>query len=326
MQTSIRWGILGTGNIAGQFARGLGNASGSQVVAVGSRSIEKAEAFALEYGIPHRHGSYAAVAQDPEVDVIYIATPHALHRDNTLMCLQSGKAVLCEKPLAIDEEQAREMINLAQKRELFLMEAMWTWFLPPFVRLQQMLADKLFGRVRFVSADFGFKMERNPAGRLFDPNLGGGSLLDVGIYPISLANMILGRPVKASGEAIIGPTGVDEQAAIVLRYENGALASLFSAIQTRTYQHAGVFGTEGYVHFGSHWWKGGPMLVTVGEKTWRIEEPVVGNGYQYEADEVARCLHAGKIQSDVVSWEHSLSVLNTMDRLRNLWGLKYPME
>jgi dihydrodiol dehydrogenase / D-xylose 1-dehydrogenase (NADP) len=321
-----RWGILGTGNIAGQFVRGLKDAHHAQAVAVGSRSEEKAAEFAQEFAIPQSYGSYAQLVEDPNVDVIYIATPHALHHENTLLCLQAGKAVLCEKPLAIDEAQAREMIEMARLQNRFLMEATWTWFLPPFVRLRQMLADGLIGRIRFVSADFGFKMERDPNERLFDPNLGGGSLLDVGIYPISLATMILGRPAKVSGEAIIGPTGVDEQAAITLRYENGALASLFSAIQTRTYQHAGVFGSEGYVHFGTHWWKGGPMLATVGDKTWRIDEAVVGNGYQYEAEEVGRCLQAGKIQSDVVTWEHSLTVLNTMDQLRNLWGLKYPME
>jgi predicted dehydrogenase len=326
MENTIRWGILGTGNIAGQFVRGLKDARNAQAVAVGSRSMEKAAAFAREFEIPQGYGSYAELVHDPNVNVIYVATPHALHHENTLMCLQAGKAVLCEKPLAIDEQQAREMIDLAHRKNLFLMEATWTWFLPPFVKLRQLLADKILGRIRFVSADFGFKMQRDPNGRLFDPTLGGGSLLDVGIYPISLATMILGRPAKVTGEAIIGPTGVDEQAAITLRYENGALASLFSAIQTRTYQHAGVFGSEGYVHCGTHWWKGGPMLVTVGEKTERIDEPVVGNGYQYEADEVAQCLHAGEIQSDVVTWDHSLTVLNTMDRLRDLWGLKYPME
>jgi predicted dehydrogenase len=326
MMTGIRWGILGTGNIAQQFARGLRDAAGSRAVAVASRSLERAGAFAAEFGISQGYASYAELTKDQTVDVVYVATPHAFHYQNTLLALESGKAVLCEKPLAIDESQAREMIDLAARKNLFLMEAMWTWFLPPFVRLRQILADGMLGRIRFVSADFGFKMDRDPTGRLFDPNLGGGSLLDVGIYPISLATMILGRPAGVSGEAIIGPTGVDEQAAITLRYNNGALASLFSAIQTRTYQHAGVFGTEGYVHFGTHWWKGGPMLMTVGEKTTRADEPVQGNGYQYEAEEVRRCLSEGKIQSDVVTWEHSLTVLNTMDRLRSLWGLKYPME
>lgn len=326
MENTIRWGILGTGNIARQFMRGLKDAQNARALAVGSRSMERAAAFAQEFTIPQAYGSYAELVHDPNVNVIYVATPNTSHHENTLMCLQAGKAVLCEKPLAIDESQAREMIDMAKRHNLFLMEATWTWFLPPFVKLRQMLADGILGRIRFVSADFGFKMQRDPSGRLFDPNLGGGSLLDVGIYPISLATMILGKPAKVSGEAVIGPTGVDEQAALILRYPNGALASLFSAIQTRTYQHAGVFGSEGYVHFGTHWWKGGPMLVTVAEKTWRIDEPIVGSGYQYEADEVAHCLQAGKIQSDVVTWEHSLTVVNTMDRLRDLWGLKYPME
>jgi predicted dehydrogenase len=322
----IRWGILGTGNIARQFALGLSDAPCAELIAVGSRSLEKALAFGHEFGIPRCHGAYAELAEDPGLDVVYVATPHTLHVENTISCLRAGKAVLCEKPIAINETQAREAIDIARQNKLFLMEAMWTRFLPPFVQLRRMLADGAIGKARFVSADLGFKVERDPESRLFDPNLGGGCLLDLGIYPISLATMVLGTPAKVSGEVSIGPTGVDEEEAITMSYAGGQLASLFASIRTRTHQQASIFGTEGFIHFLSDWWKGGQMSVTAGEKSWKVNAPVEGNGYQYEAEEVGRCLEAGKFQSDVMSWEESLTVLRTMDQLRAMWGLKYPME
>jgi len=321
-----RWGILGTGNIAGQFARELGTLNSAKLVAVGSRSLEKARAFGQKFEVPRCHGSYEEAANDSEVDIVYIATPHSLHRDNTIMCLQAGKAVLCEKPLAINEKQARQSIDVARRKNLFLMEAMWMRFLPPMVQLRKMLADGVIGKVKAVSADLGFDMERNPASRLFDPSLGGGCLLDVGIYPISLATMILGTPVDVSGEACIGPTGVDEQEAIAMSFEGGGLASLFAAIRTLTCQQAKIFGTEGSIHILSHWWKGGPMSITAGERKWEMNVPIEGMGYQYEAEEANRCMQSGKVQSDVMPWEESLTVLRAMDKLRESWGLRYPME
>jgi predicted dehydrogenase len=324
--SKIRWGILGTGNIAQQFARGLRDAANAELGAVGSRSLEKSQAFGREFSVTRCHGSYAQLADDPQIDVIYISTPHALHRDNAILCLERGKPVLCEKPLAINRSQAAEMIELARRKNLFLMEAMWTRFLPPIVRLRKLLAEGVIGDVRLVSADFGIHVHRNPQHRLFDPCLGGGCLLDVGIYPINLANMILGNPSKMAGEATLGPTNVDEQAAITLVYPGGQIATLLAAIQTQTAHHAGVFGTKGFIHIGTHWWKGAPMLITTGDKTWRVDEPILGEGYQYEADEVARCLAAGEIQSDIMPWDQTLSVLSTMDQLRAMWGVKYPME
>jgi len=325
-RSKIRWGILGTGNIACQFARGLRDAASAELVAVGSRSLEKSQAFGRDFGVAHCHGSYERLADDPDIDVVYISTPHAMHRENAILCLESGKAVLCEKPLAINRSQAAEMIQLARRKNLFLMEAMWTRFLPPIVRLRELLAEGVIGDVRLVSADFGIRIQRDPNHRLFDPCLGGGCLLDVGIYPINLANMILGTPCAVAGEVTIGPTNVDEQAAITLKYSRGQIATLLAAIQTQTAHHAGVFGTNGFIHIGTHWWKGAPMLITAADKTWRVDEPILGEGYQYEADEVARCLAAGQIQSDIMPWDQSLAVLSTMDQLRAMWGVKYPME
>src|SRR5215216_7626821 len=199
--TKTRWGILGTGNIASQFARGLVALDDAELVAVGSRTAESAEAFGERFSAPRRHASYAALASDPDVDAIYIATPHPLHHDNTIMGLEAGKAVLCEKPFAINAGQAQAMIATARERGVFLMEAMWTRFLPHMVRLRELLAAGAIGEVRMLQADFGFRTSFNPQSRLFDPALGGGALLDVGVYTISFAQMILGEPDRVTGLA-----------------------------------------------------------------------------------------------------------------------------
>jgi predicted dehydrogenase len=322
----IRWGILGTGNIAGQFARGLRDTGDCELVAVGSRSLDKARRFGQEFDVRRCHGSYGALADDAAVDVVYIATPHPLHAENIALCLQAGKAVLCEKPLTLNAQQAGQAIALAQKKKLFLMEAMWTRFLPPIVRLRAMLAEGIVGEPRIVSADLGFCAPWEEHNRFFDLALGGGCLLDVGVYPLSLAAMVLGAPSGISGQAYIGKTGVDEQDAICLSYEGGRLACLYCSIRTQTPEQASVIGTKGHVHLYSNWWKGGPMMVRIGQRSLDVNVPVEGNGYQYEAIEVAHCLRTGQTQSQTMPLEQSLSVVRTMDALRSQWGVGYPME
>lgn len=222
--TRTRWGIIGTGNIASQFARGLALLDDAELVAVGSRTAESAHEFGERFGARTRHASYADLASDPDVDAVYIATPHPLHLENTLLGLEAGKAVLCERPFAINAHQAEVMIATARKRGVFLMEAMWTRFLPHMVRLREIVASGAIGELRMLQADFGFRTSFNPQGRLFDPALGGGALLDVGIYPISLASMLLGTPTRVTSMAHLGATGVDEQSAIILGYGGGQLA------------------------------------------------------------------------------------------------------
>jgi dihydrodiol dehydrogenase / D-xylose 1-dehydrogenase (NADP) len=321
----VRWGILGTGNIARKFACGLRLARDSELVAVGSRSAQTASAFAREFGVARAHGSYEALMDD-DVDVVYVATPHPMHLDNMLLCLRAGKAVLCEKPFTLNEAEARQAIALARRQKLFLMEALWTRFLPPVIRLRQMLAKGVLGELRFVSADFGFCATYEPEGRLFNPDLGGGCLLDIGVYPISLATMALGQPTVVTGSAHIGQTGVDEQAAVTLGYRGGALASLYASFHADTPNEAVLIGTEGRVRLHRHWWKGGPLTRTVGGRSRQIDVPILGNGYQYEAEEVARCLREGRLESDGMPLEQTLMVMQTLDRLRASWGLCYPME
>jgi predicted dehydrogenase len=323
----IRWGILGTGRIAGIFAAGLADLGDAELVAVGSRTAAAADTFGDRYGVPRRHASYAALASDPQVDAIYVATPHTFHKENSLLCLQAGKAVLCEKPFTINAREAAELIAYARERRLFLMEAMWTRFLPLMVRLRELIAGGAIGEVRMVQADFDFRTEVNPRSRLFDPALGGGALLDVGVYPMSLASMLLGTPSEIASLAHLGATGVDEQSAAVLRYAGGRLAVLTSAIRIGGPHEALIRGTDGYIRIDSEWWRAARMtLVRSGRPDELIEAPMVGNGYSYEATEVMRCLRDGRIESDVMPLDESLAIMRTLDAIRAQWGLRYPGE
>jgi len=323
----IRWGILGTGRIAKTFAQGLAVLPDAELVAVGSRSQSAADAFGDEFRVPHRHASYVALADDPDVDVVYVATPHSLHRENSRLCLQAGKAVLCEKPFAINAAQAEEVIALARKKRLFLMEAMWTRFLPVLVRVRELLAEGAIGEVRLLNADFGFSATFDPRGRLFDPHLGGGALLDVGVYLVSLASMVFGPPVRIASMAHLGRTGVDEQAAAILGYERGQLAVLTTAVRTSTPQEAILMGTGGQMRIHSQWWH--PTTLTLaleGREEEVIYLPFEGNGYHYEAAEVMDCLRSGRLESDVMPLDETLAIMETMDQMRAQWGLRYPME
>ena len=231
------------------------------------------------------------------------------------------------KPFAINAQQASEVITLARERRVFVMEAVWTRFLPLFVRLRDLLAQGVIGDVRLLTADFGFRTRFNPQGRLFDPQLGGGALLDVGIYPLSLASMVLGQPEQISGMAHLGETGIDEDSAALLKYPNGALAALTSAVRTNTPQVAVLNGTEGRITIHSRWWVGTRMTVEIyGKEMTEMELPLTGNGYNYEAAEVARCVRSGLLESEVMPLDETLAVMQVMDELRAQWGLKYPME
>ncbi len=326
MGNTVNWGILGTGSIARKFVTGLAALPDARPAAVGSRAQKTADAFGREFDIPRRHPSYDALAEDPEVDVIYVATPHSLHRENTLLCLDAGKAVLCEKPFAVNADQADEMAAAARRAGRFLMEAMWTRFLPATGVLLELLAERAVGEVRMITADFGFRAGLDPAGRLFDPALAGGALLDVGVYPVSLASMVFGGPPdRVAGLADLGQTGVDEQNGMVLGYDGGRLAVLCSAIRTRTAHELHVYGTEGRIRVPD-WWHADHLIVIRGDGEERIDAPIEGNGYHYQAAEVMSCLADGRTESDRMPLDETVGVMRTLDRIREQWGLRYPME
>jgi len=326
MESKIRWGILATGNIAKKMAAALATLPEAELVAVGSRSKDKADAFADQFEIPHRHASYEALAGDPDVDIIYVATPHNYHKQNSLLCLENSKAVLCEKPFTVNAQEAEEVIHRARQKKLFLMEAMWTRFLPIMQKFRGVLDRTVIGEVRMLYADFGFRAGWNPEGRLLNPNLAGGSLLDVGVYTVSLASWVLGTPSKVASFAHIGSTGVDEQNAIILGYDEGRLALLSSAVRTQTPMEATVMGTDGMIRLHSPWWRGSQMTVTVGGKSELVEAPYGDNGFEFQAAEAMRCLQKGKLESRVIPLDETLSIMRTLDTIRAQWGLKYPFE
>ena len=324
---AIRWGILGAGGIAGRFAAGLAVMDDARLVAVGSRSAESAAAFGDRFAIPRRHASYAALADDPEVDAIYVATPHPMHYENALLCLRAGKAVLCEKPFTINARQASDLIDEARRRGVLLMEAMWTRFLPHMVALRQAIDGGAIGELQLLKADFCFRTSVNPASRLFDPALGGGALLDVGVYNISLASWLLGTPGRIVSLAQLGATGVDEQAAMIFGYDRGQMALLATAIRTSTPSEALIAGTEGSIRVHAPWW--GPSSFTIsrpGREDEHVAPECAGNGYNYEAAEIGRCLREGRTESSVMPLDESLAIMRTMDQLRAEWGLRYPGE
>ncbi len=328
MNHPVRWGILGTGHIAHKFATGLAAASNGTLAAVGSRKLKKAESFAAEFGAPRAHGSYEALASDPEVDVIYVSSPHNGHMEHTLLCVGHGKAVLCEKPFAINADQARAMVSAARQKGVFLMEAMWTRFLPAVCRVRSWIAEGRIGEVRMVNAAFGFRAGVNPGGRLFNLANGGGGLLDVGIYPISLAAMAFGAPPeRVTGFAQIGETGVDEQNGAVLGFPGGGIALIASAVRTNTQQEAHILGTDGRICIHGPFWV--PTTVTLsvpGREETVCTLPYTANGFTHEAEAVGACLLEGRTECDVVPLDESVALMESMDALRAQWGLKYPME
>ena len=322
MTEKVRWGVLGPGRIARSFARGLQVLPDAELAAVGSRSQERADAFGDEFDVPRRHPSYEALAQDDGVDVVYVATPHPFHAPCARFCLEAGKPVLVEKPLTINAREALELVQLARHKKLFLMEGMWTRFWPCMYRLRELLREEAIGDVRMLTVDFCFRTAFDPKSRFFDPSLGGGTLLDLGVYCISLSSMVFGKPVETCGLADVGKTGVDEQAAWVLRYDGGRLAIGCSSLHTCTPHEARLFGTEGSILVHSPWFK--PQKMTI--KGREMSFPLEGTGFNYEAAAVMECLREGKLEHEVMPLDESVDIMRTMDGLRERWGIVYPTE
>jgi predicted dehydrogenase len=326
---TIRWGLLAPGRITRKFAAALQQAEGAALAAVGSRDADRAAAFARDFGIPpaHAHGSYEALAADPDVDAVYIGSPHAGHHAHTLLCLAHGKHVLCEKPLALNAAQGQEMVVAARGAGLVLMEAVWTRFLPSIVRLRELVAEGRIGQVRLVTADFGFRAPFDPASRLFAPELGGGALLDVGIYPLTLASMLCGAPVEIQATANLGPTGVDQETAVLLRHARGELALLAASLRVDTPREAHVLGTKGRVRILFPWWAGTRIALKEGDADEQVFDlPARGGGYTHEAEAFMELIREGRPESPVMPLDESLAILRTMDAIRAQCGVRYPAD
>ncbi len=326
MSKVFNWGIIGPGRIAHKFANDLGVLPNAKLHAVASRSLDKALEFANKYSAVHAYGSYREIISCPDLDAIYIATPHPWHCENTLMCLEHNIPVLCEKPMGMNAKEVRQMIGLAKFQNTFLMEALWTRFLPTTKKVLELIAEGAIGEVNTVKADFGFKATFDAKHRLFNQSLGGGSLLDVGIYPVFLACLILGKPNSISAEASIGKSNVDENCGIVLKFDNQKLALLHASIVSNTKCEARIYGDKGVIQINSRWHE--PTSIT-----WYPEEGEPQDfffefdsfGYKHEIIEVQNCLASNKIESEDLSFDFSIDLAEVMDNIRIQAGIFYPM-
>ena len=327
MARRLKWGILGTGGIAKLFTRDI-LGEGLAVSAVGSRTREGAEAFGESFGIARRHGSYEALLADPEVDIVYVSTPHPFHHSNALAALRAGKHVLLEKPFTINAREAKELIDTARARGLFIMEAMWTRFLPTFERLREIVAAGTIGEIGTVLADHNQYLPIEKASRLHLPELGGGALLDLGVYPITLAQLLLGAPAGVRASATLTERKVDRQTSLILSYASGARACLQCGMSALGPNRAFVIGSLGRIEIDSVWYNQSAFTLysREGEIVERYAETVPNRGMQYQAFEAESRVLAGELESPLMSHEATLQVMAIMDEARAQVGVKYPGE
>ncbi|BDX03710.1 oxidoreductase [Marinomonas pontica] len=323
----VRWGIIGTGHIAHLFASDFCHVKAGELRAVASRDKASADRFSAEFDIELAFVDYFSLINSNEVDVIYIATPHVYHYDLAKACIMAGKAVLCEKPFTINEAQSRELYDLALERNVFVMEAMWTRFNPVIEQVLEWVEEGEIGSLNSIQASFNFLAPTDPNHRLMNLELGGGALLDIGIYPVFLAQLFFGKPDFVQNQAVIGDTDVDLFEQILLGWESGQLASLDASLISCNPNRATLSGSEGFIEIDSEWFKAKSCRIVRSDNTERaVEFDFPGNGYQFEADEVNRCLEEGLIQSPNHSWQDSLELIATLDEVRQDIGLYYPGE
>ena len=325
--TDIRWGILATGGIAHSFARDLRTA-GLDIAAVGSRTAAAARDFADAHGIAHAHASYDDLVADPDVDIVYVASPHGQHRDHALLALEAGKHVLVEKAVTLDAAEARQLQSAAAARGLLVMEAMWTRYLPHMVRIRELVAEGALGEVRTVFADHTQALPTDPAHRLNALALGGGALLDLGIYPVSFAVDILGPATHALATGRLGETGADTEVAIALAHEGGAVSSLVTSSRGAGPNVAHIVGTEARIDIDAVWYTPTSFRVTRRDGTVALEDvsQVEGRGMQFEALYAEQLLREGRTDSDLLPFDQSIAIMQTLDSIRAQVGVTYPEE
>ncbi len=322
----VRWGILATGKIAGAFATNLALVPDAELAAVASRRLESAQAFAAEHGAARAYGSYEQLVADPDVDVVYVATPHALHKTNVLMAFGAGKPVLCEKALTLNARDAAELVAVAREKQLFFMEAMWMRCNPVIRRLQQLASSGTLGRIQQVRADLGFFVERPATDRLLAPELGGGALLDMGIYPLTFAWLFLGEPEQVQAAATMAPSGIDLNIAISLGYDSGAVASLSSTMTAWSPRTGSIATDRGRIDLPEAFHQPTSATWTAAGETEEIREDVLGTGLAHEAQEVIRCLRNGETESPLVPLDDTVELMRLTDTIRERIGLVYDAD
>ncbi|MFS4491568.1 Gfo/Idh/MocA family protein [Maribacter sp. 2308TA10-17] len=326
MKNEIGWGILGPGKIAQSFANDLKLVDEGNLVAAASRNLERAETFAADFGAEKAFGSYEELFTCDEVDVIYVATPHTGHMDWAVKAMQAGKHVLCEKPLGINLSEVEKMISVAKESNVFLMEALWSRFNPSIQKVKECIDSGELGKVSYIHADFAFYgLDRDEGGRILNPDLAGGSILDIGIYPIFLAYLILGKPERIQSTSNFHKTGAEIQTSMIFNYES-AQAILYSGLTTNSEMRAEIQGDKGSIFIDPRWHETQGFSFIKGESKERNDLPTLGKGYSYEIEEVHACLRAGKLQSELWSHQNSIDLIGLLDEVRRQSGVVFPFE
>ncbi len=322
---TVRWGIAGPGNIANKFAEAVKNVEGASLCAVASRSIEKSTEFAKKHSIENVFSSYEDMAKSDTIDAVYVSTIHPFHKPCTELFLNAKKHVLCEKPICINANQAKELFECAKKNNMFLMEAMWTRFIPAVKETKEMLERKEIGKVMALEADFCYRETPESCAMLFDNSLAGGGLLDVGIYPLNLSAYLLGNNPKELNATAHTDGGVDIHTQMTLMYDDGVISSLSCAIGVEKPATAYIYGTDGYIMLPMFYGASEIVLVKNGDEK-HIDMPFMGNGFEEEIIEVCDCIRQGKNESSIMPHSESLAILSQMDDIRRQIGIKYPLE
>lgn len=324
--SNFNWGILGPGGIAQAFAKDLKNLEGHSISAVGSRTLENAKKFSSSFG-GTPYGSYEELVEDSTIDAIYVATPHPAHKDNVILALNAGKPVLCEKPFSVNAHEAELMVNAARKNNVALMEAMWARFLPHYSRVREIVASGVLGEIHTIHADHGQRLADQNIPRLVEPQLAGGALLDLGIYPISFAHMILGNPSVITSSAVLTDKGVDAQTSMIFDYENGAQAILNTTMIEQTPCRAVVAGLNGWLEIDRTFYNPASMRVILNNgSVTEYPNTYEGHGLREQAETFKQLVNSGKLYSEILTWNDTIDIMKTMDAIRSQIGLRYPFE
>lgn len=327
MSRNLYWGIIGPGRIAHKFAQAVKGMEGQVLQAVGSRNQQRAEVFAHQYHIPNVYGSYSEVVKDPSVDVVYIATPHRYHAEEIIMALDHGKPVLCEKPLTVTTREAEQVLSLAQKKNLFVMEALWSRFLASWQQVKSWVTEKAIGDMVHISTTFGFPLPKDPKERWLNPDLAGGTLLDMGIYPIALSQFVTGKyPTSFSANCLKGDTGVDVLTAVNLQYDNQIISQFTTNFLVKNSNESWIYGTKGMIHIHNPFWEAQRVTLISEDDRLTQEFPHIINGFEYQIMEVGQCVQQGRIQSRIMPWQETLDNLRLMDQIRQTLAIRYPFE
>ncbi|MBU2996110.1 Gfo/Idh/MocA family oxidoreductase [Cellulophaga baltica] len=326
MKQNIRWGVIGLGNIAHKFVKDLQLVEGANLTAVASRSIEKAKEFASIYNAKKAYGGYQELYESEEVDVIYIATPHSFHANIAIEAMKNGKHILCEKPLGVNSIEVHKMIATAQKHKVFLMEALWTRFNPSIVKIKELIAQNVIGDIKYIHADFAFQaLDRSEDGRLLNPNLAGGSLLDIGIYPIFLSYLLLGKPNEIQAFSKMYKTGIEVQTSMIFDFES-AQATLYSGLNSKSDMKATISGTKGSIFIQPRWHETQGFSVEIDSELMEYDLSTTGMGFYYEILEVQNCISRNKIESELWSHQNSKDLIGLIDSVRAKTGVVFPFE